>query len=176
VQWVPVTQVVSNNYNPNRVAATELKLLHLSIRQDGFTMPIVCYRDERTDKFIVVDGFHRLAVVKRYKDINDANNGHVPIVVIDKPLSERIASTIRHNRARGKHTVDGMGNIVIQLLNNGWSDLRICEELGLDKEELVRLKHVSGYAKFFENVDFSRAMMTDTQIREGIKFRDGDGK
>jgi ParB-like chromosome segregation protein Spo0J len=148
----------------------EMKLLYISIKHDGFTQPIVTYRDQDNDRWIVVDGFHRYSIMKRYPDIYERNHGLLPIVVIDKPLNDRMASTIRHNRARGRHSVDGMSNLVLQMLKNGWSDRRVCEELGLEKEELIRLKHITGYAKFFADGQYSKAMETTRQIEERLKY------
>lgn len=170
VQWVPIEKVYANNYNPNSVALMEMKLLYISIKHDGYTMPIVTIYDEQNDKYVIVDGFHRYSVMKRYKDIHEANNGHLPIVVIQKPMNDRMASTVRHNRARGKHSLDGMSNLVIQMLNNGWDDAKICYELGLEKEELIRMKHITGFAKFFLDSEYSRAEESDVQIKERLKY------
>lgn len=164
VQWVPIEKVYANDYNPNAVALMEMRLLYVSIRHDGYTQPVVTVYDREYDRYVIVDGFHRYSIMKRYRDIYEKNHGLLPIVVIDKPLNDRMASTIRHNRARGKHSVDGMGSMVVQLLNNGWDDARICGELGLEKEELIRLKHVTGYAKFFLGAEYSRATETAKQI------------
>jgi ParB-like chromosome segregation protein Spo0J len=168
VLWVPVEKVRANDYNPNSVASTELKLLYISILHDGFTQPVVTIRDEENDCWIIVDGFHRYTILKRYPDIYEKNHGLLPIVVLDKGVNDRMASTIRHNRARGKHSVDGMSALVIEMLNNGWADQRICAELGLEKEELIRLKHITGYAKFFVDQPYSPAMETTRQIEARI--------
>lgn len=170
VQWIPVEKIYANDYNPNAVASMEMKLLYTSIKHDGYTQPIVAIYDSKRDRYIVVDGFHRYSIMKRYKDIYDLNHGLLPVVVIDKPINDLMASTIRHNRARGKHGVTGMSNLVIQMLNNGWGDKRICEELGLEKEELIRLKHVTGYAKFFLHSEYSKAMESSNQIEERLKY------
>lgn len=111
VEWVPSSKVIGNDYNPNRVAPPEMKLLELSIRQDGYTQPIVTFYDADKDQYIVVDGFHRTRVGKEVKDISDRIKNHLPVVVIDKDLRERMASTIRHNRARGTHAIPGMAKI-----------------------------------------------------------------
>jgi ParB-like chromosome segregation protein Spo0J len=174
VMWVPLEKVYANNYNPNSVALMEMKLLYISIKHDGYTMPVVTIHDPDNDRYVIVDGFHRYSIMKRYKDIYEANHGCLPIVVIQKSLNDRMASTVRHNRARGKHSIDGMGKIVIDMLNNGWSDQRICTELGLEKEELIRLKHLTGYAKFFLNTQYSQAMETDKQIGERLKYERGE--
>jgi len=176
VQWIPIEKVVANDYNPNHVAMMEMKLLYISIKHDGYTQPVVAFYDKDKDQYIIVDGFHRYSVMKRYKDIYKKNQGYLPVVVIDKPINDRMASTIRHNRARGEHSVAGMSNIVISMLNKGWSDAQICEELGLEKEELIRLKHITGYAKFFQNAEFSRAKESDHMIEARLKSKgDDDG-
>jgi hypothetical protein len=169
VRWVPVDKIFANDWNPNSVASTELQLLYLSIKHDGYTMPIVTIRDEARDCWVIVDGFHRYSVMKRYKDIYEKNHGLLPVVVIDKPLNDRMASTVRHNRARGKHSIQGMGSLVMQMLANGWRDGRICGELGLEKEELARLKHITGYAKLYKDAEYSRALETPRQIEVRLK-------
>jgi ParB-like chromosome segregation protein Spo0J len=169
VQWVPVEKIFANKYNPNAVASTELRLLYISIKHDGYTMPIVTIHDAEHDRFVIVDGFHRYQVMKRYRDIYEKNQGLLPIVVIEKSLNDRMASTVRHNRARGKHSIDGMGSLVVEMLRNGWSDERICGEIGLEKEELIRLKHVTGYAKFFLNAEYSRAEESAAQIKARLE-------
>src|SRR5690606_35018131 len=129
VRWVPADQVQANEYNPNKVASPEMRLLHTSIKLDGYTQPIVAYRLEN-GKYEVVDGFHRNRVGKEYPDIRKRIHGYLPIVVIDKPLDERMGSTIRHNRARGTHQIRSMSDIVIDLSREGWSDEEICKKLG----------------------------------------------
>lgn len=176
VRWIPLEKVFANDYNPNAVALMEMKLLYTSIKHDGYTMPIVTIYDHANDRYVIVDGFHRYSVMKRYKDIYEKNHGLLPVVVIDKPINDRMASTVRHNRARGKHSVSGMSSIVVQMLNNGWSDARICDEMGLEKEELIRLKHVTGYAKFFANGQYSRAMESDRQIKERLAYERGESE
>lgn len=171
--WVPVEKVRANDYNPNAVAAMEMRLLYISIKHDGFTQPVVTVRDEENDCWVVVDGFHRYSIMKRYADIYERNHGLLPIVVIDKPVNDRMASTIRHNRARGRHSVDGMSALVITLLKGGWDDRRICAELGLEREELIRLKHITGYAAFFASKEFSPAMETSRQIEERLAYENG---
>lgn len=165
VIWVPVEKVQANDYNPNQVAKNEMKLLHTSIDHDGYTQPVVTYYDKEKDKYIVVDGFHRYSIMRFYDDIRKRNNGYLPIVVIDKDINDRMASTIRHNRARGKHSVRGMAKIVFDMLTNGWSDAEIMRELGMEEEELIRLKHVTGFSKLFENVEYRRAWETERQLR-----------
>lgn len=112
---VPIEKIEPNTYNPNAVAPPEMKLLYESIRADGYTMPVVCYYDQTADKYIIVDGFHRYRVMLDHPDIFEREKGRLPVSVIDKPIAERMASTIRHNRARGNHSVDLMSNIVREL-------------------------------------------------------------
>lgn len=147
VRWVEIDKVVANDYNPNIVPAVELKLLYTSIKKDGYTQPIVTYYDEEKDLYVIVDGFHRYMVSRRFPDILEGNHGYIPVVVIDKDINDRMASTIRHNRARGRHAVDGMVGLVYSLLEGGWDDEQICNELGMQPDELVRIKYISGYAK-----------------------------
>jgi ParB-like chromosome segregation protein Spo0J len=164
VRWVPIEQVQANDYNPNSVAKNEMRLLYVSILHDGYTQPVVTVFDPEINKYVIVDGFHRYTTMRLNQDIADRNNGFLPIVVIDKPINDRMASTVRHNRARGKHSVSGMANMVFQMLDNGWSDEAICAELGVEPDELIRLKHVTGFSKLFENVEYKRAWETKRQI------------
>jgi len=157
VQWIPADMVTANDYNPNNVAPPEMRLLYLSIKEDGYTQPIVAYWDEERQKYIIVDGFHRHRVGKEYRDIKESVRGHLPIVVIDKPIENRMASTIRHNRARGKHSVTGMVNIVVELTQKGWDDATIAKHLGMDADEVLRLKQASGIAELFRNRQYSRS-------------------
>lgn len=152
---VPVEKVESNNYNPNMVALPEMKLLEKSIWEDGFTMPCVCFYDKKRDKYILVDGFHRYSILKRSKQIFEREKGLLPVVVIEKNIEERIASTIRHNRARGTHIVGLMSGIVAELTKAGMSDDWIMEHIGMDRDELLRLKQLSGLADLFANKKFS---------------------
>ena len=165
VQWVPLEKVEANDYNPNSVALNEMKLLYRSIKHDGYTQPVVTVYDAERDKYVIVDGFHRHLVMKMNRDIYDDCEGKLPVVVLKKGINDRMASTIRHNRARGRHAVEGMANIVFSMLDNGWDDVEICNELGMEHEELVRLKHVTGFSKLFENVEYRRAYETKRQIR-----------
>lgn len=171
VRWVHVSQVQANDYNPNAVAGPEMTLLHTSITQDGLTQPIVTIFDEELGKFVVVDGYHRYTVMRRYADVHEKTGGYLPVVVIDKPISDRIASTVRHNRARGKHSVQGMGNLVFQMLANGETDETICEKIGVDVEELVRLKHVTGYSALYRDREYGKASLTDAQMKAKAEYR-----
>lgn len=157
VQAVPISKIQANSYNPNAVAPPEMKLLYQSIKEDGYTMPIVCYYLEDSDKYEIVDGYHRYTVMLNHKDIRERENGLLPVSVIDKPQSDRMASTIRHNRARGTHSIELMVNIVSELKEAGMSDAWILKNIGMDADELLRLKQISGLASLFKNKDFSRA-------------------
>lgn len=158
---VPIEKIQANNYNPNKVAPPEMKLLELSIWEDGYTQPVVTYYDKETDKYIIVDGFHRYTVLKTSKRIYERENGMLPVVVIEKKLGERIASTIRHNRARGTHNVDLMTNIVAELVEMGKSNRWICDKLGMSIDEILRLKQVTGLASLFKDNEFSRSWEVD---------------
>lgn len=164
VRWVDVEKIRANEYNPNQVADEEMKLLHTSVDHDGYTQPIVTVFDKETETFIIVDGFHRYAILKRYPDIYKRCFGKLPVTVINKDIKDRIASTIRHNRARGKHAIQGMSNIVFNLLDKGWTDSRICAELGISIEELKRLKHITGFSKLYESAEYTKAWKTRRQI------------
>ena len=154
---VPVEKIVPNTYNPNAVAPPELKLLYDSIREDGYTMPIVCYYDDQNDQYVIVDGFHRYRIIKEHQDIYEREGGMLPVSVIDKPLDHRMASTIRHNRARGSHDVDLMSNIVKELHELGRSDSWISKHLGIDRDEILRLKQITGLAALFRDASFGTA-------------------
>lgn len=156
VMAVEIERIHANAYNPNSVASPEFKLLYQSIKEDGYTMPIVCYRLENGE-FEIVDGFHRYTIMKKHKDIYDREGGKLPVVVIDKPLSERMGSTIRHNRARGSHSIELMTNIVKELIEAGKSDAWIMKNIGMCADELLRFKQVSGLIELFKNEEFSNA-------------------
>ena len=165
IRWVPIDMVQPNDYNPNSVAKVELGLLYTSILHDGYTQPVVTIWDETVQKYVIIDGFHRYFTCRNNQDIRDRNCGMLPIVVLDKPINDRMASTVRHNRARGKHSVDGMSNMVFQMLENGWSEAEICAELGMEAEEVLRLKHITGFSKLFENMQYKKAWETKTQLK-----------
>tara|TARA_R110002153_G_scaffold13674_1_gene50578 strand:+ start:3299 stop:4006 length:708 start_codon:yes stop_codon:yes gene_type:complete len=164
IRWVNIEKVQANDYNPNSVAKVEMGLLYTSIKHDGYTQPIVTIYDKQIDKYIIVDGFHRYFVCKSNKDILERNHGKLPIVVIDKDINDRMASTVRHNRARGKHSVNGMSHMVFAMLENGWKDEDICNHLGMEADELLRLKHITGFSKLFEDAEYSKAWTTKSQI------------
>ncbi len=154
---VPIEKVQPNTYNPNTVAPPEMKLLYESIREDGYTMPIVCYYDKIQDVYVIVDGFHRYRVMLENKDIYAREQGMLPVSVIDKPMDRRMASTIRHNRARGSHDVDLMSNIIKELHELGRSDAWISRHLGMERDEILRLKQITGLAALFRDVKFGKA-------------------
>lgn len=162
VTWVKEELVIANDYNPNTVAPPEMELLHTSIQEDGYTQPIVVYQHDGI--YEVVDGFHRNRVGKEYKDIHDRIHGYLPVTIINDDRHEkadRIASTIRHNRARGKHRVEAMSDIVIELKRRNWSDSKIAKELGMDADEVLRLTQITGLAEMFSDKDFSEAWEVD---------------
>lgn len=152
---VPISKIRANAYNPNVVAPPEMKLLELSIWEDGYTSPCVCYYDREHDIYELVDGYHRYMVMKTSDRIYEREEGMLPVVVIDKDLSNRMASTIRHNRARGTHSIELMTNIVAELKQAGMSDAWIMKNIGMDRDELLRLKQVSGLAALFADKEFS---------------------
>lgn len=157
VKAVPIEKIQANAYNPNSVAPPEMKLLYQSIKEDGYTMPIVCYYLKDIDKYEIVDGYHRYTVMLTHKDIYERENGCLPVVTIDKDISNRMASTIRHNRARGSHSIELMTNIVAELVESGMSDAWILKNIGMDAEELLRLKQLSGLQSLFKDKEFSKA-------------------
>ena len=170
IKWVKQDNVEGNDYNPNEVATPEMDLLHKSIKEDGYTQPIVTYELEN-GAFEVIDGFHRMLIGKTRDDIRDRLNDHVPVTVIDKPREERMGSTIRHNRARGTHQIRDMSSLVAELYERGWDDERICEELGMELDEVIRLKQVSGLKEVFSGHEFSQSW-TEYEDRYGTE---GDG-
>lgn len=168
VTWVPTEKVIANDYNPNSVAPPEMKLLELSIKEDGYTQPIVAWQREGVHE--VVDGFHRNRVARESKEVGKRVLGHLPLVIINKDradISDRMASTIRHNRARGKHNVDSMSDIVIELKKRNRSDKWIAEHLGMDPDEVLRLCQISGLTEMFSNTGFSKAW--DIEVYEGAE-------
>ncbi|MCO7246382.1 ParB/RepB/Spo0J family partition protein [Halomonas sp. Mc5H-6] len=163
---VPVEKVQANSYNPNAVAPPEMKLLEISIWEDGFTMPVVCYYLEEEDRYEIVDGYHRYTTLMTSKRIYEREDGRLPVSVIDKPISDRMASTIRHNRARGTHDVSLMRDIVGELVESGMSDAWIMKHIGMDADELLRLKQISGIAALFADRDFNAAWAKDEKDAE----------
>lgn len=155
IKAVPIEKVVANSYNPNIVAPPEMKLLEISIWEDGYTMPCVCYYLNDKDQYEIVDGYHRYMVMKTSQRIYEREKGLLPVVVINKDISHRMASTIRHNRARGTHSVELMSSIVSELVNSGMSDDWIRKNFGMDRDELLRLKQITGLAALFANKEFT---------------------
>lgn len=151
VKMVDIDKLKANDYNPNKVATPEMKLLEHSIKEDGYTQPIVTFYDVENDIYVVVDGFHRYTVGKKLK------LKEVPVVVIEKDIKDRMASTIRHNRARGTHQILDMSKIVTDLYVKGWSDSDISKQLGMDADEVIRLKQVSGLKEAFAGHEFSKS-------------------
>lgn len=174
VEWVPADGIQANDYNPNSVAPPEMELLRLSIMADGYTQPIVT--NEEDGARVVVDGFHRNRVGKECADVRDRVLGYLPVVQIRNDRldrGDRIASTIRHNRARGKHQVVAMSDIVLELKRRNWSDTKIGKELGMDPDEVLRLAQISGLADAFADRDFSRAWeVDDTVINDADDLED----
>jgi len=154
---VHVDNIRSNDYNPNAVAPPEMALLETSIWEDGYTQPVVTVYDDETDQYVVVDGFHRYLTLKTSKRIYEREQGMLPIVVLDKSMGDRMASTIRHNRARGTHSIELMSTIVAELVEMGKGDRWICQHIGMSKDELLRLKQITGVAALFENQSFSKS-------------------
>lgn len=165
VRWIPLEQVEPNDYNPNSVAKIEMGLLYKSIKHDGYTQPIVTIFDEKKQKYVIVDGFHRYFTAKTNKDIFDSVSGYLPCVVIEKDINERMAATVRHNRARGTHSVAGMGNMVFEMLQNGWTDEEICNHLGMEPEEILKLKHITGFSKLFKDAEYNQSWQTKRMIK-----------
>jgi len=162
VKWIKSDMVVANDYNPNAVAPPEMELLEISIMNDGYTQPIVTW--PKNGEVEVIDGFHRNRVGKESRVVKERIQGYLPTVIIRKEQSgknDRIASTIRHNRARGKHAVNAMSDIVLELKKRNWSDARVGKELGMDEDEVLRLCQISGLAEAFENEDFSEAWVSE---------------
>lgn len=166
---VPVEKIKPNTYNPNKVAPPEMKLLYESIKEDGYTMPVVCYHAKEQDVYVLVDGFHRYRVMLEYPDIYEREKGMLPVSVIDKPLAQRMASTIRHNRARGSHDVDLMSNIVKELHELGRSDAWISRHLGMERDEILRLKQITGLAALFKDIKFGKAWLPIEEGEESEK-------
>lgn len=160
VLWVPCESVEANDYNPNSVAPPEMKLLQTSIMADGYTQPIVAFDECGDGALEVVDGFHRNRVGKEVREVRERVHGHLPVVIIRPSQSDkgdRIAATIRHNRARGKHKVSAMSDIVVDLKRRNWTDEKIGRELGMDADEVLRLAQISGLAEMFSDREFSEA-------------------
>ena len=157
VQLVPIDKVKGNDYNPNKVALPEMRLLELSIRKDGLTMPIVVASEKEHENWIVVDGFHRTDVCKKAQDIHNSLQGYLPVTRLNKAIEARVASTVRHNMARGTHQVELSAKLVAFLKRNDWSNEHIGEELGMEPDEVLRLRQITGLAEAFQDKEFSRS-------------------
>lgn len=158
VQWIPSDFIEANDYNPNSVAPPEMELLRLSIMNDGYTQPIVAW--DRQTRYEVIDGFHRNRVGKECDEVSERIHGYLPLTIINsdrEDRNDRVASTIRHNRARGKHAVSSMSDIVIDLKRRNWSDKKIGKELGMDPDEVLRLSQITGLSEAFQDEEFSEA-------------------
>ena len=163
VQWVDVDRVRANNYNPNRVAPREMQLLRLSVLEDGFTQPVVTVQDG--DGFVVVDGFHRYLLARDDAAVREVYGGMIPVVVLARSgLEERMASTVRHNRARGTHGTTGMSSLVLEMLETGMSDEDVCNKLGMEAEELIKLKHITGFSKLLQDAEYGKEWKSRTQL------------
>lgn len=158
---VPIEKIDANSYNPNRVAPPEMQLLITSLLEDGYTQPTVCYYISDTDRYELVDGFHRYLAMKMCPEIYERERGMLPVTTIDKPLTERMASTIRHNRAKGTHSIELMVDVVKQLIEAGLSNDWIKKNLGMDDNELLRLKQISGLAGLYADREFSLSWKCD---------------
>jgi len=159
VLWVPGEAIFANDYNPNSVAPPEMKLLQRSITADGYTQPIVSWIDDE-HKREVIDGFHRYRVGSEVAEVKERVHGYLPVTTINESREgrgDRISSTIRHNRARGKHSISAMSDIVVELTKRNWSEKRIAKELGMDRDEVLRLKQITGLAELFADQEFSEA-------------------
>lgn len=165
---VPLEKIEANNYNPNHVAKREMELLYQSIKCDGYTMPVVCFYDSEKDKYIIVDGFHRYTIMLMYKNIYERENGKLPVSVIEKDINDRMASTIRHNRARGKHEVELQASLVA-MLKKGWNELKIMKELGMTLEEVQRLIGLKGIASEIKGIPYSIEKQI-IEVEEDIKL------
>ena len=171
VIWVKNTTIHANDYNPNSVAPPEMELLRLSIASDGYTQPIVSMLEDDMINREVIDGFHRNRVGKECDEIQRRVHGYLPVVTINEDrtkINDRVASTIRHNRARGKHKIESMSDIVIDLKKRNWSDEKISKNLGMDADEVLRLCQIGGLSELFSDKDFSKAWEAEVYLDESI--------
>lgn len=170
VLWIPAEEVRANDYNPNSVAPPEMELLRRSIEADGYTQPIVAWA--KPDHYEVVDGFHRNRVGREIPSVRKRVHGHLPVAVINserEDRGDRIAATIRHNRARGKHKVEGMSEIVVELKRRNWTDDKISRELGMEPDEVLRLTQITGLAEMFDNQEFSQSWDVESEQAETLE-------
>ena len=168
VKSIPLEKVKANDYNPNAVAPPEMALLETSIWEDGYTQPVVVVYDNENDEYIVVDGFHRYKTLKNSERIREREKGMLPVVVLNKQIHDRMASTIRHNRARGTHNIELMSTIVSELVDMGKGDRWICQHIGMSSDELLRLKQITGVAALFANRDFSDSWEAEKMDEVGL--------
>lgn len=180
VKWVANEKVTANEYNPNVVAPPEMELLRLSVEHDGYTMPIVTM-DKGEGEHQIIDGYHRSRVGKEYPEIQEKVHSYLPVTTIrssQRGRNDRVASTIRHNRARGKHRIDAMSEIVVELKKRNWSDDRVARELGMDADEVLRLCQITGLSELFNDDDFSRAWQVahDVSDDDFVELREEDIK
>lgn len=157
IQLVPLERVEGNDYNPNKVAPPEMKLLELSVKKDGLTMPVVVAAEKKNENWVIVDGFHRTIVCREVPEIKESLDGYLPVTILEKNLESRVASTVRHNIARGTHQVELSAKLVTFLKRNDWSNKRIGEELGMDPDEVLRLRQITGLAEAFQDQEFSKS-------------------
>lgn len=158
VQLVPADKVIGNDYNPNKVAPPEMKLLKLSIKKDGVTMPVVvCDTPDKKHPYTVVDGFHRTTVIQTDKQVNNSLHGYVPVSRLNKSIEDRITATVRHNMARGTHQVELSAKLIVLLKKHNWTNARIGMELGMEADEVLRLKQITGLAEAFKDEEFSKS-------------------
>lgn len=163
---VPSTKVIANDYNPNKVAKPEMKLLQKSIEDNGFCFPIVTIYDNEKDQYVIIDGFHRYTVLTDY-----LKQKEIPVVVLEHDIKKRMAATIQFNRARGTHQIIDMGSIVSDLFIKGWTDEQICEHLGMELDEVIRLKQVCGLKEAFQDFEFSKSWNEYT-FEDSINFEE----
>jgi ParB-like chromosome segregation protein Spo0J len=176
VRPVPIEKIVANDYNPNAVAPPEMELLETSIMEDGYTQPVVTVYDPENDNYVVVDGFHRFLILKNSATIIEREKGMLPCVVLQKDMSDRMASTIRHNRARGSHNIELMSSIVAELVEMGKGDRWICKHIGMSPDEVLRMKQITGLASLFANKDFADSWdVEEDETEESLSFMDGVG-
>lgn len=163
VQLVKADEVMGNDYNPNKVAPPEMKLLKLSIKKDGLTMPVVVcdVPSDAKHPYTVVDGFHRTTVVQHDKDVRERMHGYLPVSRLNKSIEDRITSTVRHNMARGTHQVELSAKLIVMLKKHNWTNARIGMELGMDADEVLRLKQITGLAEAFKDQEFSKSWEVD---------------
>ena len=163
VKLVPIDRIIPNDYNPNFVAQKEMDLLYISIKDNGMTQPSVVYWNEEKQKYVIIDGFHRYTTIKTHPDLLERMKGHLPVVILTKDIDQRMAATIQHNRARGKHEIVGMSNIVNDMVGRK-SDEEIMSMLGMEKQEVERLRVGSGWLAMFEKTEYTRAWKKRLQL------------